>query len=80
VLGLDPGSPQWRARGGDDRLAHALDVVVAGELEARAAARASRDFATADAIRDRLAAAGVVVEDSPDGARWSLAARTGQEG
>lgn len=80
VLGLDPGSPQWRARGGDDRLAHALDVVVAGELEARAAARAARDFATADAIRDRLTAAGVVVEDSPDGARWSLAARTGQEG
>ncbi|WP_423781669.1 CysS/YqeB C-terminal domain-containing protein, partial [Cellulosimicrobium funkei] len=36
-------------------------------------ARASRDFATADAIRDRLAAAGVAVEDSADGARWTLA-------
>jgi len=50
---------------------------VTAELDARAQARAARDFATSDAIRDRLAAAGVVVEDSSDGARWSLAARQG---
>lgn len=72
VLGLDPGSPQWATRGGDERYAKALDALVAGQVEARAAARAARDFATADAIRDRLTAAGVVVEDSPTGARWSL--------
>jgi len=35
--------------------------------------------ATADAIRDGLVAAGVLVEDTPGGARWSLA-RPGQEG
>jgi cysteinyl-tRNA synthetase len=74
VLGLDPGSVQWRSKGSDERYATALEAVVAAELEARAAARAARDFATSDAIRDRLAAAGIVVEDSPTGARWSLAA------
>lgn len=74
VLGLDPGSAQWATRGDDLRYAEALGAVVAAELAARAEARAARDFATSDAIRDRLAAAGILVEDSPTGARWSLAA------
>lgn len=74
VLGLDPGSPQWRSSGGDERTAHALDTLVRAELDARAAARAARDWAAADAIRDRLTAAGILVEDSPTGARWTLAA------
>jgi cysteinyl-tRNA synthetase len=74
VLGLDPAGTTWGARSDDDRYAQALGAVVTAELDARAHARASRDFATSDAIRDRLAAAGVVVEDSTAGARWSLAA------
>ncbi|MCR6688225.1 cysteine--tRNA ligase [Cellulomonas sp.] len=76
VLGLDPGAAQWRARGGDQRHVRALEAVVGAELEARAAARAARDFTTSDAIRDRLAAAGIVVEDSSAGARWTLAPRS----
>ncbi|SFK17004.1 cysteine--tRNA ligase [Cellulomonas sp. KH9] len=74
VLGLDPGSPQWSTAAGDGRTARALDALVRAELDARAAARAARDWTTADAIRDRLTTAGVVVEDSPTGARWTLAA------
>jgi cysteinyl-tRNA synthetase len=48
-------------------------------LEQRAAARAERDFAAADAIRDRLTGAGIVVEDRPEGPRWYLAPTTVDE-
>ena len=41
-------------------------------LELRAQARAARDFATSDRVRDRLAAAGVEVRDTPDGVEWVL--------
>ncbi len=73
VLGVDPLDERWRETGGPDgTLRAALDVLVRAELDARAQARKERDFATADAIRDRLTAAGVVVEDTSDGARWTL--------
>jgi cysteinyl-tRNA synthetase len=39
-------------------------------LEQRQLARKRRDFAAADAIRERLSDLGVTVEDTPDGARW----------
>jgi cyanophycinase-like exopeptidase len=41
-------------------------------LELRATARAARDFATSDQVRDRLVAAGVEVHDTPDGVTWDL--------
>lgn len=43
-------------------------------LASRAAARGRRDFAAADAVRDQLAAAGVIVEDAPSGTRWKVGA------
>ena len=43
-------------------------------LDRRAAARADRDYALADALREGLAAAGVDVRDSPEGAIWSVRA------
>ncbi|MEX1266408.1 MAG: DALR domain-containing protein, partial [Woeseia sp.] len=39
-------------------------------LRDREQARGKRDFAAADAIRDRLAAAGISIEDGPSGTRW----------
>jgi cysteinyl-tRNA synthetase len=47
-----------------------LPADLAALLEARLAARAARDWAASDRLRDELAAAGVVVEDSRDGQRW----------
>jgi cysteinyl-tRNA synthetase len=72
VLGLDPADPAWGPGRADDKLTHAVDVLVRGLLDERARARAAKDFATADAIRDRLKAAGVEVEDTPDGPVWSV--------
>lgn len=73
VLGLNPADPAWGGSGTDDRLTDAVDALVAGLLEQRAQARADKDFATADAIRDRIKAAGIEVEDTPDGPKWSIA-------
>jgi cysteinyl-tRNA synthetase len=75
VLGLDPADPSWGTMGVSDdaRLSAAVDTLVAGLLEERAAARGSQDWARADAIRDRIAAAGIAVEDTPDGPKWTLA-------
>ena len=41
-------------------------------LQARKDARAAKDFARSDAIRDAFAAAGVTVKDTPQGAEWEL--------
>jgi len=72
VLGLDPAHEHWSTDAPDD-LTGVVDVLVEGLLEQRAAARAAKDFATADAIRDRIKEAGIEIEDTPDGPRWSLA-------
>lgn len=74
VLGLDPAAPEWAGTESSATGAmEALDTLVQADIEARAHARSSKDWAAADAIRDRLAAAGIVLEDSSEGARWSLA-------
>jgi cysteinyl-tRNA synthetase len=79
VLGLDPASEKWREGSGSDRGLEALGALVAEELSAREKARESKDWAAADGIRLRLAAAGILIEDSPTGARWSLA-EEGEDG
>ncbi len=72
VLGLDPLDPQWATAGTGSRLSPATDGLVSLALEQRAAARARKDYASADAIRDQLGALGVQVEDTPQGTRWEL--------
>ena len=73
ILGLDPLSAEWADSSTRDAgLTKALDVLVGRLLEARQRARAQRDFATADALRDDLLAAGVAVEDTTDGPQWTL--------
>jgi cysteinyl-tRNA synthetase len=76
VLGLDPADPAWPSSGASDdtRLNAAVDSLVAGLLAERTEARAAQDWARADEIRDRIAAAGIEVEDTPDGPTWSLSA------
>ena len=53
-----------------------LDPETRAWLDERAAARAARDWATADRLRDALAERGIVVEDSRDGQRWYRAGET----
>ena len=72
VLGLDPLAPRWSDAGAGDRLRDVVGALVKLTLQQRDAARARRDYATSDAIRDGLEEIGVVVEDTPEGPRWEL--------
>ena len=87
LLGVDPLSDQWKAttRGatgattgtngsGSNGAMDALDNLVTGIVNERAQARADKDWARADQLRDTLTEAGITVEDGKDGATWHLAA------
>jgi len=78
VLGLDPLDPHWSGGGSGDDLRSTADALVALALEQRSAARTRKDWAAADAVRDQLKQAGVVVEDTPHGPRWTIG--TGENG
>ncbi|MFC8528471.1 cysteine--tRNA ligase [Nocardia sp. NPDC057227] len=73
VFGVDPFDPHWFAPSDSGAATGALDVLVRAELDRRQQARTDRDWATADAVRDRLQAAGIEVTDTPAGPEWSLA-------
>jgi cysteinyl-tRNA synthetase len=72
VLGLDPLSEKWRAPRADDDLRGVVAALVTVAIDQRQAARDRRDWEAADAIRDRLYAAGVLIDDTPDGTRWTI--------
>jgi cysteinyl-tRNA synthetase len=66
VLGvLDP--EPWRRDAAADGL---TDAEIDQLVEERQTARAEKNWPEADRIRDELAAAGIVLEDTPSGARW----------
>jgi cysteinyl-tRNA synthetase len=68
ILGLVPD--ETAAAGG---LAHDLEQdLIRIMVDLRAEARQNKDYATSDAIRDRLAEIGVVLEDRPDGTVWKI--------
>ena len=73
VFGCDPRIGPWANSSSD--LTGVVDELVKVVLEQRNSARARQDWAAADAIRDGLAAAGIAVEDSSSGSRWTLQKR-----
>jgi cysteinyl-tRNA synthetase len=68
ILGCDPLDPLFATSKSNDA---AMDGLIKLALEQREAARLRKDFAAADAIRDQIASLGVIVEDTPNGPRWS---------
>jgi cysteinyl-tRNA synthetase len=74
VLGLNPWVAPWSesASAGSERQTEVIDALVQVVLAQRQDARARKDFATADAIRDGLDGIGIKIEDTAAGVRWSL--------
>ncbi|HEY9253836.1 MAG TPA: cysteine--tRNA ligase [Stenotrophomonas sp.] len=68
ALGLLQQEPaQWLGSGGGDS---DDDARIQALVDERGAAKQARDFARADALREQLAAEGVILEDTPQGVRW----------
>ena len=70
ILGIDLSGEVEGA--GDGAASEALKSVVDYLLEMREEARAAKDYAKSDAIRDRLAAVGITITDTKDGPTWKL--------
>jgi cysteinyl-tRNA synthetase len=72
ILGINPLNLAWSNSAGATTEHFALDSLVQSLVEQRNAARAAKDFATADQIRDIISAAGIKLEDAADQTHWSV--------
>ena len=70
ILGCDPFDPIFA--GSSNSKSEILDGLISLALEQRNAARARKDFAASDEIRDSLTALGITIEDTPTGSRWTV--------
>jgi cysteinyl-tRNA synthetase len=70
ILGCDPFDPIFADS--TSAKSEVLDGLISLALEQRNAARARKDFAASDAIRDSLTALGIIIEDTPTGSRWTV--------
>lgn len=70
ILGCDPSDEAFSLTGSANT--KAFDGLIQLLLEQRTAAKARKDFATADAIRDQILHLGILIEDTPQGTRWSI--------
>ncbi|QHD49732.1 cysteine--tRNA ligase [Vreelandella aquamarina] len=73
VLGLLQQTPQTFLKGAQQQVALS-DEEIEAKIAERYAAKASKDFARADAIRDELAALGIILKDSREGTTWVIEA------
>ena len=71
ILGLDPLNKQWQKETSQDST-KALDSLIQSMLKQRNDARASKNFEVADSVRDALNSAGILIEDTSQGSRWSI--------
>ncbi|MFZ9360351.1 MAG: cysteine--tRNA ligase [Candidatus Nanopelagicales bacterium] len=71
LLGLDPMSSNWNSQSSNQEK-EALDKLISELLNKRNQARANKDFALADSMRDALKNAGILIEDGADGSRWTI--------
>ncbi|HVJ47558.1 cysteine--tRNA ligase [Desulfitobacterium sp.] len=68
VLGFDLEHPESQERAKDEKLAQVMEVLLA----VRVKARQKKDWEMADFIRDQLKEIGIALEDTPQGARWTI--------
>ena len=71
LLGLDPMSTNWNSQSSNQEK-DALDKLISELLNKRNQARANKNFALADSMRDALKNAGILIEDGADGSRWTI--------